>query len=602
MTEPKLNSGWIAAIARGHNAGVCLFKDGEIVFSIEEERLTRQKYDGGPLASMVKILEYTDKLDYLVVAHTQKLTDTAARIDFSGDDIYTGLARKLGLISRKEDNHNHPQVVDLSFMHHKLHAACAFYRSGFDDAVALIVDGAGTFIQLMYGNEPLWVWEVESIIDCGYPSQFKTLYKNYGAREPVAGTYMDKCPSDQFGEAGEFHEAWLSDRAGIVKTYEAVTEYCGFSSIEAGKTMGLFPYGKPNDKIPKLFDFTSKVPLSNRNLIVPAYPSSSVVNSALFDYLDELPQESEDTTKLQSRRDLAYACQTQTQEQVVRLIRKAVEISGKKNVVISGGYGLNCVANYHYLEQLKDEGINIYVEPISNDAGTAMGAGLMFWHAMADSREKHKLDTLYLGPQYTYAEREILDKVSYAGGEVVDATNKDVVKLLREKNIVTIFQGRSENGPRALGNRSVLFDPTFPDGKDFVNTVKRREYFRPFAGSIIHEHVHEWFDLRGMDETPHMMYAVNCKPGIAEKIPSIIHVDGTCRIQSVKREQNPHYYDLIKEFYDQTGIPIIFNTSFNLGGDPLVETLDDAIETLVKSDIEYLFLPEYGKLIKIANS
>ena len=602
MTEPKLNSGWIAAIARGHNAGVCLFKDGEIVFSIEEERLTRQKYDGGPLASMVKILEYTDKLDYLVVAHTQKLSDTAGRIDYSGDDVYTGLARKLGLISRKEDNHNHPQVVDLSFMHHKLHAACAFYRSGFDDAVALIVDGAGTFIQLMYGNEPLWVWEVESIIDCGYPSQFKTLYKNYGAREPVAGTYMDKCPSDQFGEAGEFHEAWLSDRAGIVKTYEAVTEYCGFSSIEAGKTMGLFPYGKPNDKIPKLFDFTSKVPLSNRNLIVPAYPSSSVVNSALFDYLDELPQEGEDVTKLQSRRDLAYACQTQTQEQVVRLIRKAVEISGKKNVVISGGYGLNCVANYHYLEQLKDEGINIYVEPISNDAGTAMGAGLMFWHAMADSREKHKLDTLYLGPQYTYAEREILDKVSYAGGEVVDATNKDVVKLLREKNIVTIFQGRSENGPRALGNRSVLFDPTFPDGKDFVNTVKRREYFRPFAGSIIHEHVHEWFDLRGMEETPHMMYAVNCKPGIAEKIPSIIHVDGTCRIQSVKRDQNPHYYDLIKEFYDQTGIPIIFNTSFNLGGDPLVETLDDAIETLVKSDIEYLFLPEYGKLIKIANS
>ena len=602
MTEPKINSGWIAAIARGHNAGVCLFKDGEIVFSIEEERLTRQKYDGGPLASMVKILEYTDKLDYLVVAHTQKLSDTAGRIDYSGDDVYTGLARKLGLISRKEDNHNHPQVVDLSFMHHKLHAACAFYRSGFDDAVSLIVDGAGTFIQLMYGNEQLWVWEIESIVDCNYPSSFKTLYKNYGAREPIAGTYMDKCPSDQFGEAGEFHEAWLSDRAGIVKTYEAVTEYCGFSSIEAGKTMGLFPYGVPNDQIPKLFDFTSKVPLSNRNLIVPAYPSSSIVNSALFDYLDELPEEGQDPTTLQSRRDLAYACQTQTQEQVVRLIKKAVEISGKKNVVISGGYGLNCVANYHYLEALKDEGINIYVEPISNDAGTAMGAGLMFWHALSDSKEKHKLDTLYLGPEHSYTEKEILEKVSYAGGEVVDATNKEVVELLRKKNIVTIFQGRSENGPRALGNRSVLFDPTFEDGKDFVNAVKRREYFRPFAGSILHDHVHEWFDLRGMDETPHMMYAVNCQPGIAEKIPSIIHVDGTCRIQTVKREQNPHYYDLIKEFHAQTGIPIVFNTSFNLGGDPLVETLDDAIETLVKSDIEYMFLPEYGKLIKIANT
>jgi carbamoyltransferase len=317
--------------------------------------------------------------------------------------------------------------------------------------------------------------------------------------------------------------------------------------------------------------------------------------------LDEEIPEGVDPTKLQSRRDLAYACQTQTQDQVVRLIRKAVEISGKKKVVISGGYGLNCVANYHYLEALKDGGIEIYVEPISNDAGTAMGAGLMFWHAMTDNTDIQKLDTLYLGPKYEYTQEEIAEKVKYAGGELTDATNEQVVELLRSKNIVTIFQGRSENGPRALGNRSVLFDPTFPDGKDFVNTVKRREYFRPFAGSIIHDVVHDWFDLRGMDESPHMMYAVNCKPGIAEKIPSIIHVDGTCRIQTVKREQNPHYYDLIKAFYTATGIPILFNTSFNLGGDPLVETLDDAIDTLIRSDIEYLYLPEYGKLIKIAN-
>ena len=145
----KDNSVWIAAIARGHNAGVCLLKDGEIVFSIEEERLSRHKYDGGPYASMVKILEYTDKLDYLIIAHTQNLYETAGKIDYTGDDVYTGLARKLGLINRKvPDLHRHPQVIDLSFMHHKLHAACAFYRSGWEDAVALVVDGAGTFIPL----------------------------------------------------------------------------------------------------------------------------------------------------------------------------------------------------------------------------------------------------------------------------------------------------------------------------------------------------------------------------------------------------------------------------------------------------------------------
>jgi len=599
-TEKK--TGWIAAIARGHNAGVCLLKDGEIVFSIEEERLSRHKYDGGPYASMIKILEYTDKLDYLVIAHTQKLKDTAGRVDFTGDDVYTGLARKMGLIDRKANIYEHPQVIDLSFMHHKLHAACAFYRSGWEDAVALIVDGAGTFIDIQYADKPMTVWEVESIVDCSYPSNFKTLFKNYGTKDPVPGMYWDKLDSSIFGERDEYHEAFLSDRSGIVKVYEAVTEYCGWSSIEAGKTMGLFPYGKANDKVPPLFDFTSKVPLSNRNVIVPQYPGSSKVNAQLFDYIDELPtEENADVTLMQNRRDVAYACQTQTQDQVVRLIRKAVETSGKKKVVISGGYGLNCVANYHYLEALKDEGIEIYCEPVSNDAGTAMGAALMFWHGIEDVMTIQKLDSVYLGPQYCYTNEEILAKVGVVAGEITDATEADVVELLTKKNIVTIFQGRSENGPRALGNRSILFDPTFADGKDFVNGVKHREYFRPFAGSILHEHVHEWFDLRGMDETPHMMYAVNCKPGIEEKIPSVIHVDGTCRIQTVKREQNPHYYDLIKAFYDKTGVPIVFNTSFNLGGDPLVETLDDALDTLASSEIEYLYLPEYKKLVKVAN-
>ena len=172
---------------------------------------------------------------------------------------------------------------------------------------------------------------------------------------------------------------------------------------------------------------------------------------------------------------------------------------------------------------------------------------------------------------------------------------------MTEKNIVALFQGQSENGPRALGNRSLLFDPRFKDGKDFVNQVKRREYFRPFAGSILHEYTHEWFDLRGMEETPHMMYAVNCQPGVEEKIPSIIHVDGNCRIQSVKKEDNELYYRLIKKFHEVTQCPIVFNTSFNLGGEPLVETLDDAVRTLQHSEIEYLYLIEYGKLVKVKN-
>ena len=595
---------WIAAIARGHNSGVCLLKDGEVVFSIEEERLSRQKYDGGPFASMVKILDYTDKIDYLVVAHTQPLKETAGKIDYSGDDMYTGLARKLGLIDQKSNttSYEHPQVIDLAFMHHKLHSACAFYRSGFDSAVSVIVDGAGTFIPLNVNNEQVMSWEVESIIDCDYPAEFNTKFKVYGTREPIPGG-LTKMPSDMFGENGGMHDAIVSDRAGIVKVYEAVTQYCGWSGIEAGKTMGLFPYGKPNDKIPKLFDEESIYPLSNRNVIVPNYPNGAIVNSGIYDFLNEVNQleTKDDLTLLDSRRDMAYACQTQTQDQVVTLIRNAVELTGKKKVVISGGYGLNCVANYHYLEALKDEGIEVYVEPVSNDAGTAMGAAMMFWYGLEEDSKVVQTQSLYLGPDNNYTEKDIIDKTTVDGVTITDATDKDIVKLLTEKNIVTLFQGKSENGPRALGNRSVLFDPTFEDGKDYVNDVKHREYFRPFAGSILAEDVHEWFDLRGMDDSPHMMYAVNCQPGIAEKIPSIIHVDGTCRIQTVTEEQNPNYYSLIKAFKEKTGCSIIFNTSFNLGGEPLVETLEDAIWTLKSSDIEYLYLPEFGKLVTVAN-
>ena len=594
-----MNTGYILGIARGHNAGVCLLKDGEIVFAIEEERLSRVKYDGGPYATMVKVLEYTDKIDALVISHTQPLAQTGAKTDYAGDDVYTALARKLGLIDRKANPMDHPQVIDVSGQHHKVHAACAFYRSGFDEAAAVIIDGAGTMATAKIAKTETAVWEVESIFDCSYPDHIKSVYKHFGSKDPIHTVLNSKAPSDKFGEEGE-HIELISGHAGIVKVYEAVTEYLGFQAIEAGKTMGLFPYGNENDNIPTLFNKDTKFPLSNKNVIVPTYPMAAFVNLFNYDSLGEDGIDAKDLTKLQSRRDLAYACQKQTQQQALDVIRTAVRLTGKKKVVISGGYGLNCVANYYYLEQLKEEGIEIFVEPISNDGGTAIGAALLYYYNTQKS-EMRRPREIYLGPQYHYNEDEILDLASKYNGIVSDATHDDVVELMTNKNIVACFQGRSENGPRALGNRSLMFDPTFEDGKDFVNEIKRREYFRPFAGSILEEDAHEWFDLRGMESSPHMMYAVNCQDGVAEKIPSIIHVDGTCRIQTVNREENPLYYDIIKTFKEKTGVPIIFNTSFNLGGEPLVETLEDALWTLQESNIEYLYLPEYGKLITVGN-
>jgi len=160
-----------------------------------------------------------------------------------------------------------------------------------------------------------------------------------------------------------------------------------------------------------------------------------------------------------------------------------------------------------------------------------------------------------------------------------------------------LYQGRSEAGPRALGNRSILFDPTVIDGKDIVNKVKHREWFRPFAGSVMAEHAAEWFDFRSRTDSPFMMYAVNVLKDKQAMIPAITHVDGTCRIQTVTSEQNPHYYELISEFNKLKGVPILFNTSFNLAGDPLVETVKEALTTMEQSEMQYLWFPEIGKLL-----
>jgi len=601
---------WIAAVSRGHNASVCLLKDGEIVLHIEEERLTRVKYDGAPLRSLMLVKEYTDKLDYLVLAHTQLIKDAGLSLEYSGENVYGGLARKLGLISPKEDPNNHPQIIDYGLVHHKLHAACAFYRSGFDSASAVIVDGAGSFLDFHLSDGDIARhYEVESIYGCDYPEDGKTIsciYKHAGGNGPsIRMVDKNRVPEwDDEQDTGMF--LILDDHVGIVKAYEAVTNYCGWQSIEAGKTMGLSPYGKPNDRIPPIIssdmDLDADYRPTNKNLFIPYYPNAAVIDQTICKELLTPPEiDDADFTRLQNRRDMAYAIQQYSQEQMLKLIRTAAESTDCPNVVVSGGYGLNCVANYYFKQQLKDEGINLYVEPLSSDAGTSVGAALYHHHKITGDTTIRGNNSLYLGPKYDYTLEQIQDTADTWGADVVDATHKDVVKLITDKNIVALFQGRSEAGPRALGNRSILYDPTDPKGKDHVNTIKNREYFRPFAGSILLDHVHEWFDMVDLEETPHMMYAVNCKPGVEEKIPAIIHIDGTCRIQTVTEEQNKIYHEIITEFFEQTGCPIIFNTSFNLGGEPLVETLEDAVYTLANSGIEYLYLPEYGKMITLIN-
>lgn len=285
----------------------------------------------------------------------------------------------------------------------------------------------------------------------------------------------------------------------------------------------------------------------------------------------------------------SYQVQQETQNEVIDIIKRYTKQVDTNNIVISGGYGLNCVANYEFLRQFPE--YNFYIDPVCFDAGISIGQAFHYHKQNSIFFPIKPLKDVYIGLKETGYDLRGLDtrKVSYS----------DVAKLLSEGNSVALFQGRSEAGQRALGNRSLLFDPRVENGRDIVNSLKKRESFRPFAGTVLHEHTDEWFDMRGLKDCSYMQYAVKVKK---EGIPAMIHVDNTCRVQTITKKQNMHFYNLISAFYKETKVPMLLNTSFNLAGEPLVETFLDAINTMRKSNIDYLYLPETKTLVNFSKT
>ena len=552
----------ILAINPGHNGSAALLVDGNLEFYIEEERLSRSKYDGNPFMGIIEGLKYG--IDVIVLGGTHP---EFPQLPWTGEDPYSAIVRKY--------NPN-VQIINVGHIHHLGHAAGAFYNSGFKDAVAVIVDGSGTRqeIQINEQGQKNAGFETESIFNCDYEEGIKPVFQSFGGNYDTMHIYNENIHMDS--------------AVTIVKAYEAVSEYLGFGYIEAGKTMGLAPYGKEDLQIPELFVNGR----GNKNILIPNYPAGAHIDHPRWPYLtlkEDPKLWHRDPSKVtDAAKNLAWAVQDETQKLVGDLIEKAVKMTGKKNVVIAGGYGLNCVANYYYKKRFPD--LNIFVDPISHDGGTAIGLAYLVHYTETKDDTLRPLTSLYLGPK-----RE--ETYDFGDIETTDVKPADVAKMISEKNIVALYQGRSEAGPRALGNRSILYDPTDPKGKDTVNKVKGREWFRPFAGSMMQEYFEEWFDTYGMEESPFMMYAMDFKLEKHGECPAITHVDGTCRIQTVTKEQNEVYHTLIDEFRKISGVPILFNTSFNLAGEPLVETLDDAMRTIKNSDINYLYLPELGKLV-----
>ena len=279
--------------------------------------------------------------------------------------------------------------------------------------------------------------------------------------------------------------------------------------------------------------------------------------------------------------DKCYNVQKETEDEVIEIIRKYSQETGMNNIVLSGGYALNCVANYKFKKLFPH--LNFYIDPICADVGISLGQSYYYYKKIY-GRNIIPLKNAYIGTQSRYNLSTLMHKkTSY----------NEVAQLLSDGKVVALFQGRAEAGYRALGNRSLLMDPRISDGRDKLNKIKGREDFRPFAGTVLQEYANEWFDI---EESEYMQYAAKVKK---EGIPAMIHVDNTCRVQTVTKKQNKHFYNLIRSFYKLTDTPLLLNTSLNCAGETIAENFDQCISTSHRMKIPYIFLPEKMELVQL---
>jgi carbamoyltransferase len=268
---------------------------------------------------------------------------------------------------------------------------------------------------------------------------------------------------------------------------------------------------------------------------------------------------------------------------VLNLIKKSVANTKIKNVCITGGYGLNVIANQYYLESLPE--VNFYFEPLADDSGNSLGGAMYQYRYYTRDMKVYPIkDTFFHGKKYN------INKIK---GE--KCTYESIANKLSTGESVAIYEGYAEAGPRALGNRSILFDARNPDAKNLINRVKNREWYRPFAAAVLEEDASLYFDMI-IPTSPYMTVSFNANQYAIENIPGVIHVDGTCRIQTVSKE-NKNLYNLLKEFKKATGHGVLLNTSFNLAGEPLVETPEEALSVLDRSELSLVWFPEISKYV-----
>ncbi len=540
----------ISSNGMGANDGGCaLIDNGFPIIAIAEERITRKKYDGGFVNSFKYCLKnahcLAKDIDYFVFSNC---CDEPLNIDFVKD------------ILQKNNLSIPEKKIIINKSHHLAHAAGVFYPSQFDKALILVVDNEGNILQKTSDN--YWENSLERT----------SMYIGEGTNIELLERYNDT-PGD----------------LGIGGAYNFFTHWLGFNSYkDAGKTMGLASYGEDFFQGLKLFS-GGKCCLENTNKDKLGSVRRFFSEKAGVD-IGERGKSTKNPDKIQ--KDVAFFIQKETERILIEIVKKAVKKYKIKNLCISGGVALNCVANYKIFEKTGIE--KIFIQPASGDDGQCLGNAYLGHFSKNKLGKRKSVGSFYLGKKYSKGDikravNSYSDKIEY-----IESKNlyKTVAKLIASDKIIGWFQGGSEFGPRALGNRSIFANPRNPRTKSYINgKVKFRESFRPYAPVVLEEYISQYFELNF--PSPFMLLAPRVYSNKASLIPAVTHVDGSARVQTVNKMQNPRLYSLISEFEKITGIPIILNTSFNVNGEPIVESPEDAIKCFMGTNIDVLVIGNY---------
>ncbi len=547
-----------------HDTSACIVRDGKLVVALEEERFSRQKhtwqFPHSAIDRAMKAAGITPgEVNHVAVSidpgkdwHRKAafgLTLGRTVGPFIKHEIFRAWGRQREFRQWFEQTWpgtRRPTLHRVS--HHLSHIAGSFFVSPYERAALLSMDGSGEW-------STTWMGETDGReFDC-------------------------------------FSESFFPHSLGSF--YEAATEFCGFRpNYDEGKTMGLAPFGDPA----RFYD-------QMRRLVRVEANGGVRVDQSFFTYQNwggsrcgPRYVEAFGSPRIAPgpiaghHNDVAAAAQKVLEDRVLQMCRILERRSSAEYLVIAGGVALNSVMNGRIIRECRFK--DLYVMPAAGDNGTSIGAAYYVWNHILGHQERFWHHDPYVGLEYSNEEIEALLKECKLPYERSGQVTRDTARLLHEGKIIGWFQGRSEIGPRALGNRSILCDPTLPHMKDKINAeVKHREAYRPFAPSVITEARRDFFEIEV--EAPFMLKVCQVRPEKRDVLPAITHVDGSARLQTVHRETNPRYHELISEFGRLSGVPVILNTSFNVMGEPMVETPIQAIRCFFGTGLDVLVLGDF---------